>query len=282
MVAEEAALQRRAGSGHQLRRLPPVAAKQRDGEPNLPRLARNGAHLAVVAGYEHAIGLGALNVVELRLEVLIALLIGLLVHNLAAQPCELIRENLRELNAVIVLDVLEDGGGAVTLIPCEVRHHGRLEVIREADTEDVVTFLGNFRVRGGGSNERYLGFLRHGSAGHGARARRLAQHGLDLVLADQLDDGGARLICLALCVFHKQLYLLSVNSPSGIGFLDGQHHPSVGRFPKGCRGARQRREVPHQNLVPRRGILALLLASPTVDGHADRCQQERDTPEYHA
>src|SRR5471032_3128255 len=100
MVRKEVALHRCAADLRQSRRVPAIAAQERNGDPKLASLERDQPDLIIVTGNKNRLGIGRFDRGKLRLEILIARTVTLLRHDRAAVLREILFEKLREADAV--------------------------------------------------------------------------------------------------------------------------------------------------------------------------------------
>ena len=131
---------------------------------------------------------------------------------------------------VVALRVGEDGDffGLEGLVG-EVRHHGALERIDEADAENVVAHLGDLRVGGGRGNHRDFRRLGDRRGFERAAGGHLAEDGDDAVAGDQFVDDVGGLAGLGLVVLGEEFDLFAEHAAGGVDFLDRQFGALVGR-----------------------------------------------------
>ena len=205
--------------------------------------------LGVVAGDEDELRLLALDVRELRLEVLIALRVRLVRHDRPAHALEGLGEVVRQTHAVVVLVVAEDRGLREMLrLLRELRDDHPLEGIDVADAEDVVADLRDLGIGGGGTDHRHARVLADRGRGQTPAARHLAQHRDDAVLRDELVDGGRRFLGLALVVLHQNVDLLAADAALRVQVVHEELDPVLGRDPERGGGSRQRAVLPDLDL----------------------------------
>ncbi len=196
---------------------------------------------------------------ELRLEVLVARLVALVVHDRAAELLELREEVVGEPDGVGVPDVAEDRDLLHALLRRELRHHRPLERVDEADAEDVgaglVAVLRDLRVRRGRGDVRHL--VRVGDRRHRERAARgdLAEQHRHLVLGDEPGGGDGRLLGLALVVVSLEVELLPLHAALRVQLLDREADALVGRVAEGRLLPGHRADVAEPERAARRGGL---------------------------
>ena len=173
-------------------RFPSVATEERDGEAELLGLDGDEGDVIIITGDEHRVRCGALDGGELGLEILVAAVVVELGGQRAAVFGELLFEILGEALGVVAFRVGEDGDffrleGFIG----EVRHHGALERIDEADAENVVAHFGDFRVGGRRGNHRDFRRLGDRRGFERAAGSDLAEDGDHTVAGNEfIDDVG--------------------------------------------------------------------------------------------
>ena len=228
------AVERLAADLEKLLGLPSVAAEERNGEAEVAGLAGDEGGLLVVAGDEDGLDVGGLDGGELRFEILVAFAEFLLGHDGAAAGDEGFLEELGEADAVGAGDA-DEGGDLLGLeiIQGELRHDGALEIVDEADAEDVVAFLGDGRIGGaGGDQGDFRGLGERGDL-EGAAGRHFAEDGDDFVAGEQFFGDGGRLAGLGLVVLGDEFELAAEDAAGGVEFFEGQQNSFVLGLAKG-------------------------------------------------
>ena len=110
----------------------------------------------------------------------------------------------------------------------EFGHDGALEVVDEADAEDVVSLGGDVGVGGAGGDEGDFGGLGDGGGFEGAAGGDLAEDDGDLVAGDEFLDDGGGLAGLGLVVLSDQLEFAAEEAAGGVGLFDGEERALVG------------------------------------------------------
>ena len=242
MGGEIGALDGGPADGDELGRFPAVNAEQRHSEAEVAGLLGDEGGLGVIARDEDALGSGGLDGGELGAEILVALTVFLLGENGAAGGGEALMEIFRQAHTLRGRGRGEDGDPAeLQRVVGEFGHHRALEIIDEADAEDVVALGGDGDVGGPGGDKRDLRGLADRGGLEGPARGELAEDGDDLVAGDEFFDDRGGLAGLRLVVLGDQLELAAQQAAGGVELLDGElralvHGLAVGGLLAGERG----------------------------------------------
>jgi hypothetical protein len=166
----------------------------------------------------------------------------------------------------------------------ELRVDPALEVVEEADAEDVVADIRDVRVRRRRGDHRHVRLLRDRAAGERQRRCNLAEHGDRMMIVDEAGDRGGRLALLARVVDRDELDLLALHAALRVALLDREPDRLIGRDAERRLRTGHRREVADDDRAARRtaaaaaAAAAILLALAARDSeHEGRVH--RDDPQ---
>ena len=257
---------------NQLRGLPAVAAEERDGDAQLPRLFHHQPHVRVVPRDEDGVGVGGLHRGQLALEIPVAAIVALLRNHPAAAGDEWRLEIAGQPDAVIGFGVGKDRHIQRFERPFgKVGQQESLEFVGETNPENVIADFGQLHVGRGRGNHRDLVGLADVGRFHGARGSHFSQHCAHAIAGDEFLDHRRRLALLGLVIFADQLDFAAEHSAGGIDLLNGQLRAVVRHLPKSGLAAGERSEFADVNRVAGRS-----LATRKQQGQG---QQGQDFPE---
>src|SRR5687768_1335087 len=180
-------------------------------------------------------------------------------------------EELGKPDAVVLLYVGEDGDLLPAFRERELRHHGALERIDEADAEDVIANLGDLRVRRRRRNHRHLVLLCNRRRFERLRRSHFAEECNDFVTGDQLARDRCGFACLGLIILRDEPHVLPEQTAAGVEFIDRHLRSLVRRLAETCGPTAEGRVFPDHNFI---GVASPGLFAPGEWNEGDAEQQQ--------
>ena len=228
VVGAEVSVLQLVGGGVAFQTIPAVAAQEGNGQADALGLSQDLAHILIVVGAEDDLRVLAQNGGQLGLEVHVAVGVGLLIDDGAAQALELLDKVLcQALVVVSALQIDDSGLGVAQFLVSVIGHLDALEGVGEGGAEDIrvhgvgLGIVGD-SLCGSGSGDHghiVIGALsRHSQSGRGGD---IAHQSGDALIA-HLGEAGHSLGGIALLVHGDDLQLLAVDTAVGIDLIQIQ------------------------------------------------------------
>ncbi len=189
-----------------------------------------------------ASGLVALIEVSCALKSLSPVEVLLILHNLAAGSGEAFHKKLRQSHRVVLFHIGQHRHTFPAFLMGELRHHGPLKRIDEADAENVVADFRDLGVGRGRRDHRDFVLLADGRGFERFRRRHFAEHGDDFVLRDELAHDRCRLSGHGLIVLGDELQFSPEHAARRVDLVDGERGAFVRRLAETRAAAGERRE----------------------------------------
>ncbi len=256
VIGKVGALDRVASDLGELGRVQAVRAEDRRVQPEAAGLPGDQAGIGVVAREKEDVRLEREDRGQLRGEVGVAFGVPGLGDDAAAGRGEVVRERLRETDAVVAAGVDEEGRrGRLEVAARKSGECAALRLVGEGDAEDVVALLRDLDVRRRGRDHRNPVSLRDGRRGERARRGVLADQGDDVIAGNELRDDRSGLRRLVVIVFDAKVQADSEHASRPIDLVHrkaGAVAPGLG---EGGLRPGQCAEEPDGNSLARRSLL---------------------------
>ena len=208
--------------------IPAVAAQEGNCQTDALSLSQDLTDFLIVVGAEHHFGSLAQNGGQLGLVVHIALRVGLLIDDGAAQALELVDEVLCQ-TLVVVSALLEDDGclGVAQPLVSVVSHLDALERVGEGCAEHILVhgvglgIVGDSLSGSGSGDHGHVVVCALGSKCQSRGGGNIAHQSGDALIA-HLGEAGNSLSCIALLIHGDDLQLLAVDAALFVDLLQVQ------------------------------------------------------------